>query len=84
MHQGGEYTHLLPIIESLPPRFTDDERKGVVEFLQQYSTVFSRDEFDLGLTSLIVHRIDTGDAKPFCQGLRRHPQAYLDVIDSEI
>ena len=55
-----------------------------MEFLRQYSNVFSWNEFDLGRTSLIVHRIDMDDAKPFCQGLRRHPQAYLDVIDTEI
>ena len=49
-----------------------------------YSSVFSSSEFDLGRTSVITHHIDTGDAKPFRQGLRRHPQAYLDVIDTEI
>ena len=38
----------------------------------------------MGRTSVITHHIDTGDAKPFRQGLRRHPQAYLDVIDTEI
>ena len=79
-----ECTHLLPVIDSLPEELTDDERRGAVEFLKQYSQVFSRSEYDLRRTSFIIHRIDTGDAKPFRQGLRRHPQAYLDVIDTEI
>src|SRR6266496_2274890 len=30
------------------------------------------------------HRIDTGDARPIRQGLRRQPQAYLQVIDEEV
>ena len=41
-------------------------------------------EFDLGRTSLITHHIDTGDARPICQKLRRHPQTYLDIIESEV
>ncbi len=46
--------------------------------------MFSKDEYDLGRTPLMTHTIDTGDARPIRQGLRRHPQAYLDVIDSEV
>ena len=41
-------------------------------------------DFDLGRTSLITHHIDTGNAKPIRQPLRRHPQVYLDIIDTEI
>ena len=84
IRQEGGNAHLLPIIESLPPELSEEEQKNAVDFLQQYSSVFSRSEFDLGRTPLIEHHIDTGDAKPFRQGLCRHPQAYLDVIDSEI
>ena len=43
--------------------------------------VFSTSEFDLGRTNLVQHRIDTGINRPFKQQLRRHPMAYLPVID---
>src|SRR6266496_4679871 len=46
--------------------------------------IFSSHEYDLGRTSLMEHRIDTGDARPIRQGLRRQPQAYLQVIDEEV
>ena len=45
---------------------------------------FVADEFDLGCTPLLQHRIDTGDARPLRQGLRRHPWAYLDIIDTQV
>ena len=37
----------------------------------------------MGRTSLIEHRIETGEARPIRQGLRRHPQVHLAVIDQE-
>jgi hypothetical protein len=45
---------------------------------------FSKHEFDLGCTSILQHRIDTGTSRPIRQGLRRHPQVYLNVIDERV
>jgi hypothetical protein len=39
---------------------------------------------DLGQTHLMTHTINTGDAKPIRQGLRRHPMAHLDIIDNQV
>jgi len=46
----------------------------------KYQDVFSKSEIDLGLTTLIKHRIDTGDSPPFRQPLRRFPPAYIEAI----
>ena len=60
------------------------ERNEAISFIKEYSNMSLRSEFDFGRTSLIMHRIDTGDARPFRQGLHRHPQKYMEVIDEEV
>ena len=84
MSTNDEHKHLMPIVDSLPDELDDQQRCDAVEFIKDYRDVFSKDELDLGCTPLIEHRIDTGDAKPVRQGLRRHPQVHLDLIDREI
>ena len=81
INQGD--VHLGPLIEQLND-LTDEERAGAASLIHQYGDVFSKHEFDLGCTPLLRHRIDTGTARPLRQGLRRHPQAYLDVIDERV
>ena len=39
---------------------------------------FTKDEFDLGITHLGEHTIDTGDAKPIKQRPRRIPLALIE------
>ena len=46
--------------------------------------VWSKHKYDLGLTSLASHRIDTGNHPPIAESLRRHPKVYFDVIDQSI
>ena len=56
----------------------------ICDLLIDYHQVFSRHKYDLGCTDLVQVRIPTGDAKPYAEGLRSHPKAYLDIIDAEI
>jgi len=48
--------------------------------LMKHQDVFSQNENDLGRTSIIMHHIDTGDARPVRQPLRRYPPAHLEAI----
>ena len=79
-----DFMHLQPVLETLPTELTPLVKEEAITFIKGYSDVFSKGEFDLCRTSLIMHHIDTGDAKPIRQPLRRHPQVYLDIIDTEI
>lgn len=79
-----EFQHLQLVIDGLSINLSASERDQVIAFVKEYSAVFSKSEYDLGHTTLITHHIDTGDARPIRQGLRRHPQVYLNVIDTEI
>jgi len=49
-----------------------------------YSDIFSRSEFDLGKTPLGLHRIDTGDARPVRQTLRRQAYDLVPRIDAYV
>src|SRR5258708_30221449 len=77
-------SHLQPVLQSLPDQLTEDEVAEATELIERYHDVFSSHEYDLGRTNLMEHTIDTGNARPICQRLRRQPQAYLDVIDQEV
>jgi hypothetical protein len=45
----------------------------IAELLQKFSDTFSKNDTDLGLTNLVEHHIETGDAKP----LKQPPNAVL-------
>ena len=84
VHPFLDLSHLLPVIESLPSELTDEEQDDATRLVHAFPDVSSCSEFDLGRTSLITHHIDMSNAKSFHQGLWRHPQIYMDVIDAEI
>ncbi len=53
------------------------EAEEISDLLRQHEGVFSRHDLDLGLTNLIEHAIDTGDAAPIKQRPRRVPLAFV-------
>ena len=55
---------------------TDEQRNKIEHLLNQFSPVFSVDEYDLGLTNITEHVIATGDARPIKQPPRRVPMAF--------
>jgi hypothetical protein len=55
-----------------------------IDFIRSHSSAFSTSDFDLGRTTLVQHKIDTGDNRPFKQALRRHPIAQLPIIDEHV
>ena len=89
MDEGGEtldggYDHVKPLIGSLPPSLTDGQRECAIKVIKRNADVFSKNEYDLGRTSLVEHAIDVGQNRPFKEPLRRHPKAYLDEIDRHV
>ena len=81
---SSEYAHVIPVISSLPDDLTDDQRCRAVKLLVDNADLFSRHEFDFDRTDLLTHRIHTGDHRPIAQPFRRHPRAYLDLIDQTV
>jgi len=80
----GCYEHLSKLTEGIDGSVTEEQKIRLVEILKRYSDVFSKKELDLGETSLAKHRIDTGDARPMRQTLRRQPFHLLNKIDGHV
>lgn len=73
--------HITPILESVDNSVPTDTKLQLESLLCAYADVFSRNEYDLGETTLQQHRIDTGSNRPFRQALRPQPRTHLPVID---
>jgi transposase InsO family protein len=54
------------------------------ELLVRNRKVFSESEYELGLTDMVVHHIDTDSARPVRQQLRRFPPAHVEAISSHV
>ena len=72
------------MLNKMDVELSTEQEDRVKQLLHENREVFSTSEFDLGRTNLVQHRIDTGINRPFKQQLRRHPMAYLPVIDEHV
>ena len=72
------------IVGKVDKSVTASEKESLRQVLYKYADVISLNEFDIGLTPLVEHEIDTGDAKPVKQALRRQPFVYLPKIDAHV
>ena len=72
------------IVSKVDVTVTETEREALRKILYKYAEVISLGEFDIGLTNLVEHEIDTGNAKPSRQALRRQPYVYLPQIDAHV
>ena len=70
--------HLSELFNNCSEDLSDEEKSKVASVLDKYQDVFSKHEFDIGLTNLVEHSIDTGDAKPVKLPPRRVPIAFAD------
>ena len=65
-------------------KFEDDmaeeHREKLKQFLWKWKDVFSKDDLDIGRTSLLRHRIDLSDEKPFRIRHRRIPPAMYEEV----
>ena len=77
-------SHLTEMLSRVDGTVPPEIRVKLESLVRQYSTIFSRNEFDLGKAVGVQHHINTGSAKPFRQTLRRHPDRYLPIIDEQV
>ena len=63
-----------------------DEKQGIMlmKFLSSYQDVFAKPDGQLGVTHLVTHSIDTGDAAPIKQPPRRLPWSRQAIADQEV
>ena len=80
----SETDFIQEMLDKMDVELSKEQEERVKQLLHENREVFSTSEFDLGRTNLVQHRIDTGVNRPFKQQLRRHPMAYLPVIDEHV
>ena len=76
--------HLRKVLANFSDVLTAVQRNAATELVVKNGGLFSATEFDIGRTTLVKHAIDTGDARPFKQPLRKYPMAHVPVIDKRV
>ncbi|CAG2200883.1 unnamed protein product [Mytilus edulis] len=71
--------HLQELYKKSTKEKAFQEKIQVGEVLIKFQECFSKNDSDIGLTSLTEHTIDTGDAVPIKQHPRRVPLAYAEA-----
>jgi len=73
--------HLCQLYENSRKHLTDEQRLAVAELLSKYETGFSKGDADLGCFTAVKHSIDTGDARPIRQRMRRTALGFQEEED---
>ena len=86
--KSADSLQLPEYLEGLYSKATEavpEAEKGLVkELLCKYRDVFSKDDRDLGRTSIVQHHIETGDNKPVKQGPRRLPPHQRKELEKQV
>ena len=95
--EGGEVTsemepdsvpeHLLDLFERSSHQLDSEERSQIAQLLTEFADVFAVSSDDLGHTSLVSHKINTGPSQPIRQPARRlplHKRAEADLLNQEM
>ena len=72
------------LMKDVHPSLSETTVAELQKLLMSYQDVFSKSEIDLGLTTIVKHRIDIGEARPFRQQLRRFPPAHVKAISEHV
>ena len=76
--------HLRDLWTACSQDLDENQKPLMKNLLVQYQDVFARHKNDLGQTTLVQHRINTGDALPIKQPLRRLPLAKREAAETEV
>ena len=75
---------LKALLNETAHNLTLSQMEGVQQLLKQYSGLFATKNSYLGRTSVVKHNINTGDARPVKQPLRRIPAHITEEVNSQI
>ena len=67
---------LWKMVQEAEQSLSEEEKAQLFALLLQYHTLFATGDGDLGHTARVQHRINTGDAPPIRQSVRRMPQLW--------
>ena len=76
--------HLTELAAQSTAGLDQGECEKVERLLVEYQDVFSTGEFDIGRTTLVKYSIDTGDAAPIRQPLRRSSSQQREEVERQV
>ncbi len=68
--------HLEDVFQWSSGHLNIDEKASLFKLLEEFQDVFASGDLDIGLCSSIKHHINTGDAPPFKERMRRTPLGF--------
>lgn len=74
LHQMPD--HLTELYGRASEHLSEEQKYQLTNLLNKHSDAFAKSKTDLGKCSVLKHHIDTGNAAPVKQPLRRTPQAF--------
>ena len=84
----GSAIHMPPHLKMLYynslENLVDSEAEQLAQLLIEYQDVFSTDDFDLGCFKGVSHRIDTDNARPIRQRMRRTPLGFAEEEEAHL
>ncbi|MCW4335780.1 MAG: RNase H-like domain-containing protein [Candidatus Thiodiazotropha endolucinida] len=76
--------HLEQVFTASKEHLTEQESAQLADLLNEYQDVFAKTEYDLGHFSGIEHAIDTGQARPIKQRMRRTPACFAGEEEAHL
>lgn len=77
-------SHVKCLIDQASERLTEQELTQFATSIIKYADVFAKDDFDLGNFQAMEHSIDTNNAKPRKQKLRRTPACFVQEEEKHL
>ena len=77
-------TPLLDQVHISTDNITPSELETGKNFIMSYQDIFSKDDTDVGHTTMVKHKIELLDERPFKQRYRRIPQSMFQEVKSHI
>ena len=83
--QGKEVPEFLQdLFERSSESLSESEQVALSQLLREFQDVFSKGDLDIGHFSGFQHRIDTGDAEPFKERMRRTPLGFQEEEEKHL
>jgi predicted aspartyl protease len=76
--------HLQQVFAESCKQLNEDQSLRLAQLLIEFQDVFAADEFDLGNFTAIEHQIDTGNARPVKQRIRRTPVCFAGEEEAHL
>ena len=80
----GNPNFVQELVSNVHNSLPESTRRVLTDILVRHADVFSQAEDDLGTTDTVTHSIDTADAKPIRERLRRYPPAHMEAISQQV